>query len=240
MNKLNYLLTLNWIFYLMKAMILSAGFGTRLGHLTENLPKALVSYKGIPMINYQIERLVNAGADEIIVNAHHYSGMISSYFKRHDFGVKISVITEDEILGTGGGVLNAGKYFKDEKYFVVINADIDTDIDLRKAISFHISNSPFATLVVQKRKSKRYLEFDSEMKLIGRENDNSDKEYLFAFNGIHIVSAEIFNEGFEIKYRDILDIYFEVLQNDKSGKIFVKGFDAGKSLFKDLGKTENL
>lgn len=224
----------------MKAMILSAGFGTRLRHLTENLPKALVSYKGIPMIKYQIERLINAGADEIIVNAHHRSGMISSYFDSNDFGVKISVITENEILGTGGGILNAGKYFKDEKFFTVINADIDTDIDLKQVISFHISNAPFATLVVQKRISKRYLEFDSDMKLAGRENDSSDKDNLFAFNGIHIISAEIFKKGFEVKYRDILDIYFEVLQNDKSGKIFVKGFDAGNSLFKDLGKLENL
>ena len=218
-------------------MILSAGFGTRLKQYTETLPKALVLYRNIPMINYQIERLKKLGVDEIIVNAHHHSDKILEYFSRNKFGVKGYVIVEEEILGTGGGILNAGDFFKDEEYFLVMNVDIETDIDLQRMIIHNLSVNPFATIAVQKRRTRRYLEFDKEMKLIGRASDTSEKEDLFAFNGIHIISGRIFKKGFEVKYEDILNIYFDVIKN---GDEFISGYDAGDSQFKDLGKIENL
>lgn len=218
-------------------MILSAGFGTRLSPYTDTLPKALIKYRDIPMINYQIERLIKTGADEIVVNAHHHSEKMLEYFSKNNFGVKINIIVEDKILGTGGGILNAGKYFKDEKYFVVINVDIGTDMDIRKMILHHESLNPFATIAVQKRKTKRYLEFDGEMKLLNRQNENSTLQNLFAFNGIHIISNRIFQKKFEIKFDDILNIYFDVIKDKNE---FVAGFDAGISSFMDLGKIENL
>jgi NDP-sugar pyrophosphorylase family protein len=221
----------------MKAIILSAGFGTRLSPYTDTLPKALIPYKKIPMINLQIERLKKEGIDEIVVNTHHHSEKLEDYFSKKNFGIKISLIRENKILGTGGGILNAREYFKDEEYFLVMNVDIDTDMYLQKIISYHRSVNPFATLAVQKRKTKRYLEFDSDMKLAGRQNENSKEENLFAFNGIHIISNRIFEKGFEIEFRDILEIYFDVIRD---GKEFISGFDAGKSYFKDLGKVENL
>ncbi|MCY7362373.1 MAG: NTP transferase domain-containing protein [Ignavibacteria bacterium] len=221
----------------MKAMILSAGFGTRLLPLTNDIPKALVKYKGIPMINYQIQRMIELGADEIIVNVHHHSDKILKYFSENDFGIKISVIFENEILGSGGGILNASEFLKDEKYFIVINVDIDTDLNISDMISSHIYKNPFATLAVQKRISKKYLEFDSDFHLTGRENSDSLPENLFAFNGIHIISNKIFEKESEIKFKDILSVYFDVI-NDKTE--FVSGFDAGNSSFKDIGKLENL
>lgn len=221
----------------MKAMILSAGFGTRLKQYTETLPKALVHYRNIPMINYQIERLKKLGVDEIVVNTHHHSNKIVDYFSQNHFGVDGYVIVEENILGTGGGILNAKEFFKDEDYFMVINVDIETDLDLQRMIIHHQSVNPFATIAVQKRRTKRYLEFDSEMRLTGRAHDKSDEKNQFAFNGIHIISNRIFDKGFEVKYHDILNIYFEVMKDNKE---FVSGYDAGESSFKDLGKIENL
>ena len=224
----------------MKAIILSAGFGTRLQPLTDRIPKALVKYRDIPMINYQIERLKKIGVNEIIVNAHHHSGKIIDYFSENDFGVKINVIIEKEILGTGGGILNASEYFQNEEFFLVINVDIDTDLDLSKMISFHTSRNSIASIAIQKRFSKRYLEFDSQNHLIGRENENSVQENLFAFNGIHIISNRIFRKNFKVDFKDILSVYFDIINNEKNGKEYVSGFDSGNSTFKDIGKIENL
>lgn len=221
----------------MKAMILSAGFGTRLKPYTDNLPKALVEYNKLPLINYQIDRLKKAGVNEIIVNAHHHSEKLLNYFSENDFNVKINVIVEKEILGTGGGILNTEKNLKDEEFFIVINVDVETDMSLTGMIEYHKAKNPFATITVQKRKTKRYLEFDYQMNLTGRENENSNKDNLFAFNGIHIISNRIFNKGFEIKFEDILNIYFDVIAK---GTEFVLGYDAGNASFKDLGKIENL
>lgn len=222
----------------MKAMILSAGFGTRLQPLTNDTPKALVRYKGSPMIDHQIERLKNANINEIIVNAHHLHEKISDYFFKNDFGVKINVIVEKEILGTGGGILNAEKYFDKEDSFLVINADVDTDIDLTDLIRHHSLTDPFATLAVQKRKSKKYLEFDKNMQLKGRENNSSSADDLYAFNGIHVISKRIFLKGSQVKFCNILDLYFEVISSGK--KEYVTGYDCGNSSFKDIGKIENL
>lgn len=221
----------------MKAMILSAGFGTRLKHYTETLPKALVPYRNIPMINYQIERLKKLGVEEIIVNAHHHSNKIVDYFTNNKFGVNGYVILEEEILGTGGGILNASDFFREEEYFLVMNVDIDTEMDLQRMIIHNQSVKPFATIAVQKRRTKRYLEFDKEMKLTGRAHEKSEEKNQFAFNGIHIISNRIFKKGFEVKFEDILNIYFDVIR-DKTE--FVSGYDTVDSSFKDLGKIENL
>ena len=222
----------------MKAMILSAGFGTRLKPLTNNTPKALIFYKGVPMINHQIERLKKAGINEIIVNAHHIHEKISEYFKKNDFGIKINLIVENEILGTGGGILNAEKYFENEDSFLVINVDIETDTDLTDLIKSHSLTNSFATLAVQKRRSGRYLEFDRYMHLRGRQNDSSSEDFLFAFNGIHVISKRIFSKGFEVKFSDILDLYFIVIGSDE--REFVTGYNTRNSTFKDIGKIENL
>jgi NDP-sugar pyrophosphorylase family protein len=215
----------------MKAMILAAGFGTRLKPLTDNIPKALVPFEGEPMISYQIKKLVSYGFNEIIVNAHHFAEQITEYFKKNSFGVKINVIEEVEILGTGGGILNAAKYFRNENFFLVINVDVFTNFDLSKIIEFHKSCNPFATLAVQKRQTKRHLEFDSAMRLLRRETENSVKENLYAFNGIHIISNKIFT-GRKIEYLDIIDLYLE-LMNSKN-EIF--GYNTGECAFRDLGK----
>jgi len=217
----------------MKAMILAAGFGTRLKPLTDSIPKALVPFNGEPMINYQIKKLINYGFGEITVNAHHFAGQIKEYFDKNSFGIKINVIEEKEILGTGGGILNAEKFFKNENFFLVINVDVLTDFDFSRMIKYHKSKLPFVTLAVQKRKTKRYLEFDKNMKLLGRENENSQEENLYAFNGIHIISNKIF-KGRKTEYLDIIDLYLSPEYAELKNSIY--GFDTGECVFKDLGK----
>lgn len=216
----------------MKALILAAGFGTRLKPYTDNMPKALVHFNYEPMINYQIKKLKSFGFDEIIVNAHHFANQILDYFEKNSFGIKINIIVEEKILGTGGGILNARKFFEDEDFFLVVNVDVFTDFDFSKLINSHKTASPLATLAVQKRKTIRYLEFSNDMRLISRQNEHSKNENLYAFNGIHIVSNKIFKNE-KIEYIDILDLYFEMINKGEN----VYGFDAGECVFKDLGKS---
>jgi len=219
----------------MKAMILAAGYGTRLKPLTDSIPKALVPFNGEPMINYQIKKLVKYGFEEIAVNAHHFAEQITDYFDKNSFGIKIKVIVEEEILGTGGGILNALEFFKDENFFLAVNVDVLTDFDFSKIIEFHKSGNPLASLAVQKRVTKRHLEFDNSMRLLKRETESSVKENLYAFNGVHIISNKIFT-GRKIEYLDIFDLYLELINEERK----VLGFDVGECIFRDLGKTENL
>ncbi|HEX2786352.1 MAG TPA: sugar phosphate nucleotidyltransferase [Ignavibacteria bacterium] len=228
-----------------KGMILGAGFGTRLKPLTDNIPKALVEYKGKPMVVHQIERLKKLGVDEIIVNAHHFAGKMESFFNENNFGVKIILVSEDKILGTGGGILNVEEYLKNSDYFWVINADIDTDFDLNLMREEWEKEKPLAMLLVQKRKTSRYLGFDENMNLLkrakwsetGLKPDGTDPNaFIFAFNGIHIISPRIFDKEIKVEFKDIIEMYIKLSKEGEK----IKGFDAGNSSFKDLGKIEDL
>jgi NDP-sugar pyrophosphorylase family protein len=221
----------------MKAMILAAGFGTRLKPLTNELPKALIVYKNKTLLEYQIGKLKSAGIDSIIINAHHLSEKLENYVNENDFGLKaIIIIKEKNILGTGGGILNAKDYLINEDFFIVVNVDVYANFDYGNILSFHKKNTAFSTLLIQKRTSKKLLEFDGNLKLIGRENSGSDKNNLFAFNGVHVISKKIFLKNLHVKYCDIIELYLQMVKDGET----VQGYDAGTSYCKDLGKIENL
>lgn len=215
-------------------MILAAGFGTRLKPLTDEMPKALIEHKGSPMILNTIEYLKKFGVTNIVINTLHHSNKMNEFFAQNEFGCSIELLHEKEILGTGGGILNASSLLSKEDFFVVMNADIESNFDLTGAVNYHQSQNPFATLVVQDRSTTRKLSFDEDMNLTGRASEGDENK--FAFNGIHIISNEIFNCGYETGFMDIIDIYINEAGN---GRI-IKGYDAGNSYFTDLGKIENL
>ena len=108
----------------MKAMILAAGFGKRLGDITENKPKPLVQVQGKCLIDHHIEKLLFAKIKQITINTHYLAEQIANHVtSKYSDSADISIVYEKEILGTGGGILNATKNFGSED-FVVINSDI--------------------------------------------------------------------------------------------------------------------
>ncbi len=224
------------LYMIKKAMILAAGFGTRLKPFTDTMPKALAPLKKGTMLSYQIEKLKSNGVKEIVINAHHYYEEIEKYLKLNDFGVKIDLIIEEDILGTGGGLLNAADFLKFEDKFYLVNVDVYTDLDFRLIEKAFDKSGAIGMLAVQKRMSKRYLEFDKEFNLLKRVRNEEMKKSYYAFNGIHVLSRKVFHHDMEVEYKDIIDIYLELVK--KGEKII--GFDSGKAAFIDMGKTENL
>jgi len=114
----------------MKAMILAAGYGTRLRPLTLSTPKPLVPVAGRPLITYHIERLAQAGLRELVIN-HSWLGeqIEQALGSGSDWGVNIRYSPEKEPLETGGGILKALPLLGDAP-FVVLNGDVYTDVDL--------------------------------------------------------------------------------------------------------------
>ena len=99
----------------MKAMILAAGFGSRLKPLTNDRPKALVDVAGRPMLAWVIDRLAQQGFTDIIINAHHFSNQIETFASSYaNPEVSLTVSLEKEILGTGGGIQKAAWFFGSE------------------------------------------------------------------------------------------------------------------------------
>jgi NDP-sugar pyrophosphorylase family protein len=97
----------------MKAMVLAAGLGTRLRPLTDSCPKALAEINGRTLLEITLSRLRSFGISEVIINVHHFADMVVAYLKSHNnFGMRIEISREDDLLlDTGGGLKKAAWFF---------------------------------------------------------------------------------------------------------------------------------
>jgi len=133
----------------MKAMILAAGFGTRLRPLTDHTPKPILDVAGRPMIAFALELVREAGIRDVVINLHHHADQIRARLRGgHEFGVRITYSYEDPILDSGGGIFAARAELGDEP-FVVLNADTYIDLRLGEVLESHARNRATATLVVR-------------------------------------------------------------------------------------------
>ncbi len=138
----------------MKAMILAAGFGTRLWPLTEDRTKPAIPFLNRPLISYSVEYLASFGIREIIVNLHHQPDSVRlALGDGSALGVRIHYSLEDEILGTSGAMDRVRDMLMDED-FVVMNGKIVTDIDLGAAIRRHREQEAIATLVLRENSAR--------------------------------------------------------------------------------------
>ncbi len=102
-----------------RAMVLAAGFGTRMRPLTDDRPKPLVRLCGKPLVDWAMAHLRAAGVSRFVVNAHYHADQIAAHF---DGVPDVAVSREPEILDTGGGVAKALPLLGEAPFFVV-NAD---------------------------------------------------------------------------------------------------------------------
>ena len=164
----------------MTAMIFAAGLGTRLKPLTDTMPKALVPVHGQPLLAYQIDKLKQAGINDIIVNVHHFPDMIIDYLRENDnFGCNIHISDErEQLLDTGGGLLKAWSTFAPNEPLLAINVDIVSDINFQDVINqsqilnlkskiSNLKSKILALLIVKSRETQRYLCFDENNNLCG-------------------------------------------------------------------------
>src|SRR5580700_5131052 len=191
----------------MKAMVLAAGLGTRLRPLTDDCPKALVTVAGRTMLDICLSRLRQFGVDQVIVNTHHYAEMIREFLETNEnFGMRIEISHEEELLDTGGGLKKAAWFFLEDGPdatgpFLLHNVDVISTIDLGRMVRFHAERDALATMAVQDRVTSRPLLFDEQGQLCGREVGHdgapemarsAERVQALAFSGIHVISPRLF------------------------------------------------
>jgi NDP-sugar pyrophosphorylase family protein len=235
----------------MKAMILAAGLGTRLRPLTNDLPKALVEINGRALLEITLNRLQTFGVSEVIVNVHHHAEKIIDYLEsKNNFGIRIEISREDDLLlDTGGGLEKAAWFFLENNFadapFVLHNVDVLSTIDLRQMLQAHKEKSVLATLAVQDRKSSRQLLFDENGFLCGRRKTGettdeivrlSPKLQPLAFSGVHIISPRLLNLITEQGVFSVIDVYLRLAASGEK----ISAFRADEYYWRDLGRPSDL
>jgi mannose-1-phosphate guanylyltransferase/phosphomannomutase len=136
----------------MKAMVLCAGFGTRLGDLTREIPKPMLDLHSRPMLEYILANLRRHGFDEIGMNLHFTPEAIRDYFGDGSrFSLQIEYSYEPQLLGTAGGTKKMESFFHGSEPFLVHYGDVVTNQDFRAMLEFHRQRSALATLLVHER-----------------------------------------------------------------------------------------
>jgi NDP-sugar pyrophosphorylase family protein len=206
----------------MKAMILAAGFGTRLRPLTNKVPKPMVPIMNRPILEHTIHLLRSNGISDITVNLHHLPEMIQEYFgDGKDFGVQLHWSHEPEILGTAGGIKKAQQFLEGDS-FLVINSDVIVDIDLNEVIAFHKTQGSALTRVVREGASPEQcdpIEVDDNdriVHMVGASSMNMpDDTTRVLFTGIQVMEPEIFDRIPENKfYGTTTDVFPGMLEDE--------------------------
>ncbi len=224
-------------------MILAAGLGTRLKPFTENHPKALFPVNKKSLLQRNIEYLKTYGVTDIIVNVHHFADQIINTLKENNgWGTKITISDEtNEVLETGGGLKKAAHFFGDtNEPFILMNADILTDLNMEAMLQYQNSTNALATLAITDRSTSRYLLFNESNTLCGWLNDKTGEQKGLAgskkaFSGIHILSPKIFSLITEVGKFSMIDLYIRLSQTET-----IKGFDHSNGILVDVGKPENV
>ncbi len=217
----------------MKAMILAAGFGTRLFPLTIDRTKPAIPFLGKPLVGYVAEYVAKFNITDIVVNLHHQpQSVIDALGDGSDFGVNIEYTVEQpKILGTSGALDFARKHLEGGT-FVIVNGKIITDIDISKAIETHKQSGAIATMVLKanhKREKFTVVEtIDGFIDHFGphatpvTEIELRDTEHEIVtplmFTGIHILEPAILDLIPKGVYSDTVgDVYIPFLE--RGGKI---------------------
>ncbi len=223
----------------MKALILAAGYGTRLKPITENIPKCLVEIKGKPLLDIWIENLVKIGINSILINTHYLSEIVHQHLNKNTFYHKLLIKHEPVLLGTGGTLLKNIDFFDDEEGFLIhadnyCNDDLTLMIDAHKkrpkdcliTILVFDTDDPSSCGIIETNFDGVVINFFEKVK-----NPPSN----LANGAIYLLSKEaidIIKKNFDGKSDFITEILMSFI-----GKIYVY---KTKKPFIDIGTIENL
>jgi NDP-sugar pyrophosphorylase family protein len=230
----------------MRAIILAAGLGTRLKPLTDQRPKALVPFKGKPMVERIIMNLANAGVGQILVNVHHFADQVKEFLGHLETGgVKLYISDETrELMDTGGALLQARDFLKGDDQFIVHNVDVFTNLDIGGLIQSHLDGNALATLAVKKRSTSRSLLFDGTGKLCGWvHNETGERKMVRSPEGpledygntcVQVINAQFLEHFPKTEPRSLTEMYLEL-----AGKHRIGAYVHNQDYWYDLGRYEN-
>lgn len=131
----------------MRALLLAAGFGTRLRPVTNETPKCLVEINQKPLLSYWFDILNSASIDKILVNTHYLPEKVNEFINTSACNSKVKIVFEKTLLGTGGTILKNKDFFQ-QNSFLVAHADNLTLFNLEDFITAHNIRPKFVEITM--------------------------------------------------------------------------------------------
>jgi N-acetyl-alpha-D-muramate 1-phosphate uridylyltransferase len=230
----------------MKGMIFAAGLGTRFRPWTDNHPKALAMVNGKSLLQRNIEYLQQYGITEVVVNVHHFADqIIDAVKKNHGWGSTILISDEsNEVLETGGGLLKAKSLLQGDECFVTINADILTDLSIKRLLDYHKDYKPLISFGVTNRKTSRYFLFDEYDRLCGWRNKKTGEERIAvakkdlverAYSCVVVFEPSIFSLIKQQGKFSLVETYLGLAKDH-----LILGYEHSGDKLVDVGKPESI
>lgn len=230
----------------MKAMIFSAGLGTRFKPWTDSHPKALAVVNGKSLLQRNIEYLQQYQIYDVVVNVHHFAEqVVQAVEENNGWGSKVTISDEtDTVLETGGGLLKAKDLLQNEQPFITLNADFLTNLNLYDLIAFHQQKKALISFGITDRKSTRNFLFDKDSRLCGWKNSvtgekriSIDKPNLTpkAYSCVVVFEPTIFDLIPQRGKFSLVDTYLSLAADYP-----IYGYDHSGDKLVDVGKPESM
>ncbi|MCP4848098.1 MAG: NTP transferase domain-containing protein [Verrucomicrobiaceae bacterium] len=219
-----------------KAFVLGAGLGTRLGKLTECIPKPLIPVYGKPLIEFAFDHLINKGISAFVVNTHHKADAYHDHFPEGSYsGSPITFSHEDYLLGTGGGIDNVSCQLKGDA-FMVYNGDILTDLPLDPLLNAHASANNAATLVLRSGGPNLHVAFDPNAGMVTDISNllQTGNPGTHQFTGIYTCSPGFLEYLQHGKEHSVIPVFLQLIESGLLGAVVI---DDGQ--WWDLGTRES-
>jgi mannose-1-phosphate guanylyltransferase len=208
------------------AMILAAGFGSRMGELTRNLPKPLLPLRQYALLDILLKQLKSAGIKRVIINLHYLGQLIRRHVTQHiNHDLEIIFSEEKPILGTGGGIARAEKYFP-EGDVLVLNSDVLCDISLEQFFNYHRRQNALATMAVwPSRDFRNYslVKYSKDMRLTGFTRKGIEENVsgpAGIYTGFQILSREA-RSYLKAEHSSVIERFYRpALREDKTISIY--------------------
>lgn len=174
-----------------RAVILAAGFGTRLLPLTRIVPKPLLPLGGVPMLDRALAMVRAWGVREVLVNVHHNAhDLVHHLVARKPDGLKVAISFEPEILGTGGVLTKASWFFADGQPFWMVNADVVAEVDGRRIARAFRRGKTIAAAWLMATRGPRTVESEhGVITTFQSKRPRTDGTYTFC--GVHLVDPAV-------------------------------------------------
>lgn len=214
----------------MQAMLLAAGFGTRLRPYTLIRPKPLFPILNVPLLHILLDILTEAGCDRVVVNCHHLAEQIEAAVADRP---EVTLQYEPEILGTGGSLRKALPLFADEPV-LVMNGDIYHDIDVGGLMAYHVANSYSVTMAMHDYERFNTVQVQGDRVKGFSTDSRGGKGPLLAFTGIHILERHVIEQIPDGEFFHIIDLYQQLAKDGQVGSMRVDNH-----FWRDIGTPED-